>query len=101
MKDLLTQDFSNDILQMMPEDRLPKYIELCKQNIPHAIHAHHFLVNHQRWQRILSKDKQLRNTISPRCKNFVFVHRNGNVENCTFVVVTQEAYHDDVDVSHV
>lgn len=99
MKELLRQDFSSDILQLMPDDKLAKFIELCTQNIPKSLCAHHILLNYQRWKHIMSKDKQLKNSISPKCKKLVFAHRDGKVENCTFIVVNEEAYHDNVDVS--
>lgn len=99
MKELLQRDFSNDILQVIPKDRIEKFIEITKQNIPKAIHAHHYLSNHRRWERIVSKDKQLKNIISPKCNRFLFAPRNGKVENCTFIAVPEEAYDESVDVS--
>lgn len=88
--------FANDILQPLPFARLKEYIEICAKNIPHAIRAHKYLIMQQRWITFLSaaENEQIREKISPVCKNTIYVPKTGNVDNCTFIVITEESIND-------
>lgn len=90
--------FPNDVLQAMPIEQMSKYREACAKQLPHALRAHHFLILQERWIRFMRKPENLNiyNQISPRCKFNFYMHRSGDVNNCTFVAISESAIDDDV-----
>lgn len=97
---LQSVDFSNDILQILPDEMLTEYIDICKQRLPHAMVGHHFLLMQNRTKSFLKQPEnhRLSEIISAKCKFLIFVPRNANKTNCTFFGVTEEALKHKPDV---
>lgn len=89
---------SNDILQPLLIEKLAEYREACAKQLPRSIRGHHFLLLRERWYAFLNaiENQEISKVISRRCKYNLYVHRNGVVNNCTFIAITDEADHDDV-----
>lgn len=93
-----TDPFADDILQPLPIERFADYRNACAQQLPHAIRGHHFLLLQERWIRYLRDPVNKDVDISARCKYHFFIHRGGNVQNCTFIAITEEATNTDVSI---
>lgn len=84
--------YSNDILQSIQDADLLRYRDLCAKHLPTAISAHHFLTVQHRWKEIFSRPENevLTTNISPKCINKFYAPRNRNIDNCTFVAISNE-----------
>lgn len=85
-------DYSNDILQPMQDADFILYRDIAAKTLPTNLYVHHFLTIQHRWKKIFAQpeNKTLTENISPQCKKNFVKPRDGRVENCTFVAVSDE-----------
>lgn len=83
---------SGDILQPMRDDDVLRYRDILAKHLPANLFAHHFLAIQHRWKDIFSQpaNETLLTNISPKCMNKFYAPRTRNIENCTFVSISNE-----------
>lgn len=87
-------DYSNDILQPMQDADILRYRDICAEQLPAKLFAHHFLTIQHRWKQVFSQpgnETQTKN-ISPKCKKTFFAPAShiASVDKCTFVAIPCE-----------
>lgn len=85
-------DYSIDALQPLRDADLLRYRALCAKRLPAALFAHHFLTVQHRWKEIFRRpeNEALTTNISPKCINKFYAPHTRNIDNCTFVAVSDE-----------
>lgn len=86
-------NFSEDTLQLLSDDDIPKYLEICELNLPYALRAHHFLKLQFRWKTFFKKTEndEIYRKITSKCKNSIYVPKYNDIKNCTFISLTDDA----------
>lgn len=86
---------SNDILQPLSLTKLAEYRNACIAKLPNSLLAHRLLLLQERWlTNGYTSNQDIK--ISEGCKYRVFVHRDVNPDNCTYIAVTENAEHTNV-----
>lgn len=85
-------EVATDILVPLPDNKILDYVEICKKRLPKSLRAHNFLLMQHRWKTFLNQpeNQQIKVKISPFCLFNLYVHRNGDVNNCTFFGISNQ-----------
>lgn len=91
----------NDVLQPIDDERILTFLEITKEKLPISLRAHHFLWAMYKRKVFLKnpENKDFGRNISARSNFNLFTHRNGDMNNCTFVAITVEGPKEHIDVS--
>lgn len=93
--------FADDILQPLSLDRLSEYRKVCEKRAPWALCAHHFLLLHERWLPFFNapENQKAFQNVCEKCKYHFYAPRNSDINNCTFIAITEGATDDDVSLA--
>lgn len=86
-------DYSDEILQPLPDTDLLRYRDICADRLPAALTAHHYLTVQHRWKQVFARpeNESLTKSISPKCITDFYAPSNRNSDHCTFVAISGES----------